>query len=66
MKLIAIFLRCDNIDFWFVSFCPRMFNYNGEEVKQRKFQTVGNYTSALAEGSLNLFGDRVIKLGTNM
>ncbi|XP_062889764.1 protein OSCP1 isoform X1 [Mobula hypostoma] len=44
----------------------RMFNHHGEEVKQVKFPAIGNYTSALAEGSLNLFGDRVIKLGTNM
>ncbi|XP_051892325.1 protein OSCP1 isoform X1 [Pristis pectinata] len=44
----------------------RMLNHNGEEVKQIEFPTIGNYTSALAEGSLNLFGDRIIKLGTNM
>ncbi|XP_072890703.1 protein OSCP1 isoform X1 [Hemitrygon akajei] len=44
----------------------RMFNHQGEEMKQVKFPAFGNYTSALAEGSLNLFGDRVIKLGTNM
>ncbi|XP_078279498.1 protein OSCP1 [Rhinoraja longicauda] len=44
----------------------RMFNYNGDEVKLREFPSIGNYTSALAEGSLNFFGDRVIKLGTNM
>ncbi|XP_069752000.1 protein OSCP1 isoform X2 [Narcine bancroftii] len=44
----------------------RKFNYDGKEVKQMEFPAFGNYTSALTEGSLNLFGDRIIKLGTNM
>uniref|UniRef100_UPI00398E3B0B protein OSCP1 n=1 Tax=Pristiophorus japonicus TaxID=55135 RepID=UPI00398E3B0B len=44
----------------------RMFNYNGEEVKRANFPASGSYTSALTEGSFDLYGDRVIKLGTNM
>uniref|UniRef100_A0AAY4D724 Protein OSCP1 n=1 Tax=Denticeps clupeoides TaxID=299321 RepID=A0AAY4D724_9TELE len=44
----------------------RMFTCNGEEVKRVQFRNGGNYTSALREGSFELFGDRVIKLGTNM
>uniref|UniRef100_A0AAR2L8F4 Organic solute carrier partner 1 n=1 Tax=Pygocentrus nattereri TaxID=42514 RepID=A0AAR2L8F4_PYGNA len=44
----------------------RMFSCNGEEVKRTQFRDGGNYTSALREGSFELFGDRVIKLGTNM
>ncbi|MCJ8728494.1 hypothetical protein PDJAM_G00005090 [Pangasius djambal] len=44
----------------------RMFGCNGEEVKRLQFRDGGNYTAALREGSFELFGDRVIKLGTNM
>lgn len=44
----------------------RMFSCNGEEVKRLQFRDGGNYTAALCEGSFELFGDRVIKLGTNM
>ncbi|XP_060778166.1 protein OSCP1 isoform X2 [Neoarius graeffei] len=44
----------------------RMFSCNGEEVKRLQFHDGGNYTSALPEGSFDMFGDRVIKLGTNM
>ncbi|XP_042201441.1 protein OSCP1 isoform X2 [Callorhinchus milii] len=44
----------------------RMFNFNGEEAKQSEFPTTNGYTCALREGSFDLFGDRVIKLGTNM
>ncbi|KAF7708720.1 protein OSCP1 isoform X2 [Silurus meridionalis] len=44
----------------------RMFSCNGEEVKRLQFRDGGNYTAALREGSFELFGDRVIKLGTNM
>ncbi|XP_066573859.1 protein OSCP1 [Amia ocellicauda] len=46
--------------------CIRMFNSNGEEIKRSVFHSGGNYTSPLREGSFDLFGDRVIKLGTNM
>ncbi|XP_076827900.1 protein OSCP1 isoform X2 [Brachyhypopomus gauderio] len=44
----------------------RMFSCNGEEVKRIQFRDDGNYSAALREGSFDLFGDRVIKLGTNM
>ncbi|XP_059510236.1 protein OSCP1 isoform X2 [Stegostoma tigrinum] len=44
----------------------KMFNYDGEEVKRATFPARGSYTSVLTEGSFDLFGDRVIKLGTNM
>lgn len=43
-----------------------MLSCNGEEVKRLQFHDGGNYTAALREGSFELFGDRVIKLGTNM
>ncbi|XP_060725967.1 protein OSCP1 [Tachysurus vachellii] len=44
----------------------RMFSSIGEEVKRLQFRDGGNYTAALREGSFELFGDRVVKLGTNM
>uniref|UniRef100_A0A4W5MH67 Organic solute carrier partner 1 n=1 Tax=Hucho hucho TaxID=62062 RepID=A0A4W5MH67_9TELE len=44
----------------------RMFSCNGEEVKRLQFRNGGNYTSVLGEGSFEMFGERVIKLGTNM
>ncbi|KAK1156843.1 protein OSCP1-like isoform X1 [Acipenser oxyrinchus oxyrinchus] len=44
----------------------RMFNYNGDEVKKSEFPNGGNYTSPLQEGSFDLYGGRVLKLGTNM
>uniref|UniRef100_A0AAY5JW66 Organic solute carrier partner 1 n=1 Tax=Esox lucius TaxID=8010 RepID=A0AAY5JW66_ESOLU len=44
----------------------RMFSCSGEEVKKLQFRNGGNYTSALREGSFEMFGERVIKLGTNM
>nr|DBA33650.1 TPA: hypothetical protein GDO54_001299 [Pyxicephalus adspersus] len=44
----------------------RIFSYKGEEVKRAEFQNGGNYVSPLREGSYDLFGDRVLKLGTNM
>uniref|UniRef100_A0A667ZL91 Organic solute carrier partner 1 n=1 Tax=Myripristis murdjan TaxID=586833 RepID=A0A667ZL91_9TELE len=44
----------------------RIFSCTGEEVSRLQFSNGGNYTSALREGSLEMFGDRVIKLGTNM
>ncbi|KAE8624348.1 hypothetical protein XENTR_v10005926 [Xenopus tropicalis] len=44
----------------------RIFNYKGEEVKRVQFQNGGSYISPLREGSYDLFGDRVLKLGTNM
>ncbi|XP_023367946.1 protein OSCP1 isoform X1 [Otolemur garnettii] len=44
----------------------RMFNKKGEEVKKMEFKHGGNYSAAHKEGSLELYGDRVLKLGTNM
>ena len=43
-----------------------MFNHKGEEVKRAEFRHGGNYVAALKEGSFELYGDRVLKLGTNM
>ncbi|NXL41712.1 OSCP1 protein, partial [Podilymbus podiceps] len=44
----------------------RMFNRNGDEVKRTEFTTDGNYVTPQREGSFDLYGDRVLKLGTNM
>ncbi|KAM6967755.1 protein OSCP1 isoform 2-T2 [Aplochiton taeniatus] len=44
----------------------RLFSCNGEEVKRQQFRNGGNYAGVLREGSFDMFGDRVIKLGTNM
>ncbi|XP_029700899.1 protein OSCP1a isoform X2 [Takifugu rubripes] len=44
----------------------RLFNRTGREVRRSEFPTRGSYTSPIREGSLDLRGDRVIKLGTNM
>ncbi|XP_026040641.1 protein OSCP1 isoform X3 [Astatotilapia calliptera] len=44
----------------------RMFSCTGEEFTRLKFNNGGNYTTALREGSFDIFGDRVTKLGTNM
>ncbi|XP_030213593.1 protein OSCP1 isoform X2 [Gadus morhua] len=44
----------------------RLFRCNGEESRRFQFQSGGTYSSALRPGSLEMFGDRVIKLGTNM
>ncbi|KFV75022.1 Protein OSCP1, partial [Dryobates pubescens] len=44
----------------------RMFNHNGNEVKRTEFTTDGNYVTPQREGSFELYGDRVLKLGTNM
>ncbi|OXB77855.1 UNVERIFIED_CONTAM: hypothetical protein H355_000610 [Colinus virginianus] len=44
----------------------RMFNRNGDEVKRTEFTTGGNYVTPQREGSFELYGDRVLKLGTNM
>lgn len=43
-----------------------MFSCVGEEVKRLQFQGGGNYNASLREGSFEMYGDRVIKLGTNM
>ncbi|XP_012294850.1 protein OSCP1 isoform X2 [Aotus nancymaae] len=44
----------------------RMFNNKGEEVKRIEFKHGGNYVCAPKEGSFELYGERVLKLGTNM
>ncbi|CAM4702912.1 unnamed protein product [Leuciscus chuanchicus] len=44
----------------------RMFSCSGEEVRRMQFRDGGNYNAALREGSFEMYGDRVIKLGTNM
>lgn len=44
----------------------RIFSCTGEEITRLKFNNGGNYTTALREGSFDIFGDRVTKLGTNM
>ncbi|XP_054996270.1 protein OSCP1 isoform X1 [Sorex araneus] len=44
----------------------RMFNSKGQEVKKVEFKHGGSYVMASKEGSLELSGDRVLKLGTNM
>ncbi|XP_053737002.1 protein OSCP1 isoform X1 [Synchiropus splendidus] len=44
----------------------RMFSCTGEEVSRLQFNNGGNYAAALREGSFDLFGDRVTRLGTNM
>ncbi|XP_051494182.1 protein OSCP1 isoform X3 [Apus apus] len=44
----------------------RIFNHNGDEIKRTEFTTEGNYFIPQREGSFDLYGDRVLKLGTNM
>lgn len=44
----------------------RIFSCTGEEFRRSFFTNGGNYTSSLREGSFEIFGDRVTKLGTNM
>ncbi|XP_029419003.1 protein OSCP1 isoform X2 [Nannospalax galili] len=44
----------------------RMFNDKGQEVKKIEFKHGGDYVAAPKEGSFELYGDRVLKLGTNM
>lgn len=51
-----------------IFFCgyPRMYSCTGEEMSRLQFNNGGIYAAALCEGSFELFGDRVTKLGTNM
>ncbi|XP_055749788.1 protein OSCP1-like [Salvelinus fontinalis] len=44
----------------------RMFSSNGKEWKRWEFPTGGSYTSSIRVGSFERFGDRVIRIGTNM
>ncbi|TRZ03111.1 hypothetical protein DNTS_029898 [Danionella cerebrum] len=44
----------------------RIYSCSGEELRKTLFRDNGNYCAALREGSFEMYGDRVIKLGTNM
>ncbi|XP_041932255.1 protein OSCP1a isoform X2 [Alosa sapidissima] len=44
----------------------RLFNNQGKEVKRCEFPSGGTYTSPVREGSFDMAGDRVTRLGTNM
>uniref|UniRef100_A0A8C2DB32 Organic solute carrier partner 1 n=1 Tax=Cyprinus carpio TaxID=7962 RepID=A0A8C2DB32_CYPCA len=44
----------------------RIFSCSGEELRRMQFRDGGNYSATLREGSFEMYGDRVIKLGTNM
>ncbi|XP_042290473.1 protein OSCP1a isoform X2 [Thunnus maccoyii] len=44
----------------------RAFDSKGREVRRSEFPTGGSYTSPIRQGSFELHGDRVIKLGMNM
>lgn len=55
-----------NNSLYFASGNSRMFSCTGEETTRLQFANGGNYTAALREGSFEMFGDRVTKLGTNM
>ncbi|KAE8281799.1 Protein OSCP1 [Larimichthys crocea] len=44
----------------------RTFDSQGREVRRSEFPTGGSYTSPIREGSFDLHGDRVIRLGMNM
>ncbi|XP_077193403.1 protein OSCP1 isoform X1 [Paroedura picta] len=44
----------------------RIFNSKGDEIKRTEFVHGGNYVLPLREGSFDMYGDRVTKLGTNM
>ncbi|XP_006777349.1 PREDICTED: protein OSCP1 isoform X1 [Myotis davidii] len=44
----------------------RMFDNKGQEVRRVEFPHGGSYVTAPKEGSFEVYGDRVLKLGTNM
>nr|XP_061789701.1 protein OSCP1-like isoform X2 [Nerophis lumbriciformis] len=44
----------------------RMYSCTGEETSTVLFNNAGNYAPAVCEGSFELFGDRITKLGNNM
>ncbi|KAJ6663371.1 hypothetical protein lerEdw1_009450 [Lerista edwardsae] len=44
----------------------RLFNRKGDEIKRIEFAHGGTYQLPLREGSFDLYGDRFLKLGTNM
>uniref|UniRef100_A0ABM5ET58 Protein OSCP1 isoform X1 n=1 Tax=Pogona vitticeps TaxID=103695 RepID=A0ABM5ET58_9SAUR len=44
----------------------RLFNRKGDEIQRTEFTHGGNYVLPYREGSFDLHGDRVLKLGTNI
>ncbi|XP_055013560.1 protein OSCP1-like [Boleophthalmus pectinirostris] len=44
----------------------RVLDCRGRELRRWEFPTGGDYTSAIREGSFDLYGDRVLKLGLNI
>lgn len=44
----------------------RMFDSKGREVRRSEFPAGGSYSSPIREGSFDLRGDRVTRLGANM
>uniref|UniRef100_A0A8C6VLW5 Organic solute carrier partner 1 n=1 Tax=Naja naja TaxID=35670 RepID=A0A8C6VLW5_NAJNA len=44
----------------------RLFNNKGDEIQRIEFSSGGNYVLPYREGSFDLHGDRVIRLGTNI
>ncbi|XP_039183472.1 protein OSCP1 isoform X3 [Crotalus tigris] len=44
----------------------RLFNSKGDEIQRIEFSSGGNYVLPYREGSFDLHGDRVIRLGTNI
>uniref|UniRef100_A0A3P9J1T0 Organic solute carrier partner 1a n=1 Tax=Oryzias latipes TaxID=8090 RepID=A0A3P9J1T0_ORYLA len=44
----------------------RLFSVKGREVSRCEFPSGGSYSSAVREGSFDLHGDRVLRLGVNM
>ena len=54
------------VDLFYLALCHRVFNSRGKEMRRWKFPTGGSYTNPPQEGSFELFGNRVIRLGTNM
>ncbi|XP_067010652.2 protein OSCP1 [Anabrus simplex] len=46
--------------------CIRTYDWNGEVRQVRRFPSGGNYTGAEESGSLELHGNRVTKLGSNI
>ena len=44
----------------------RLYNASGDQVKTTQFNPGGKYTPPTKEGSFEMRGNRVTKLGTNM
>ena len=47
-------------------FSCRYYNENGNEIKTLQFSPGGSYQGSKGEGSFDMKGNRVTKLGTNM